>query len=106
MINLQGVSETEQSNNNESDDKRFWMNLLTPQGTNHVDKLHRRLNYIELTIALIAMMSILLSQFEYEMEYYPTYYLKLPDYPIDKYKGMPMRYIQTALSAILGIYTI
>jgi hypothetical protein len=59
------------------DDKKFWMNLLKPTKIerNVIEKIRRKLRIIDTLNAFISFFSLLISQVEYETEYYPKMYI-------------------------------
>lgn len=85
------------------EEKRFWMNLINPSKNEMeiVDKIKLNLKYIETAIIIFSMLTIIISQFEYELVYYETcYVMNKPD----EYTGLPARIVYSIISLILSIF--
>lgn len=85
------------------DDNKFWMRLTKiRQGEmSIIEKYQNKLKKIEFAIFLIALFSVLSSQFEYEIYYYPNYYLNKPPTP-DNYDDVSFRIVYTLLSCLMS----
>ena len=66
-----------------------------------VEKYQRLLKKVEFAVFVFAGISMLLSQFEYELYYYPNHYFNNPPTP-ENYNGLAPRIIYTCLSFLLG----
>ncbi len=66
-----------------------------------------KLKVAETFIAIISLASLIMTQFEYELEYYPKFY-KNCELPPDecKYNGMPVRIIASLMCGCLAVMTI
>jgi hypothetical protein len=82
-------------------DKKFWMDLILPSRSemDFMEKIKQSLKRIDLLSAIVACLIILISQFEYELRYYPCFYVN--NKPLE-YNGLGFRILYTILSALLG----
>jgi hypothetical protein len=90
----------------EDEDKKFWMNILKPskKEQNVISPMKLRLKIFETLIAFGSFFSVVLTQFEYEVEYQPkNYYCTLEDCT---YKGMPVRVLTSFICFCLASMTI
>ena len=90
----------------EEEDKKFWMKILKPskKEENVVSQMKFRLKIFELLIALGSFFSVIITQFEYEVEYQPkNYYCILEDCT---YKGMGVRVFTSFICFCLASMTI
>ena len=92
------------------ENKKFWMNAMKPSKLEKevVDKIKQKIKIFEFLIAFLAIISILLSQFEYELEYYPKMYKPTCKNPerIKEYKGQPARIVVSILCLLMALLTI
>lgn len=85
------------------DEGRFWMNFLKPHTNDRdiVAKIKHNTRIRETFIALFSIVALVISQFEYEIEYYPKMYTddeKLKN----SYKGHPVRIVISCICALLA----
>lgn len=102
--NFKYISETEESlqkDDLEEQKRKLWIDLLhsSENQMDIIDKLKSRLKIFELLIALIALVSIVLSQIDYELDYYPNFYeYNTPD----NYNGLCYRLFFSVSSLLLS----
>jgi hypothetical protein len=86
---------------NDVDEKRFWMNLINP-GKNEmgvIERIKYNLKTVNSILAVLSIIMIILSQIEYEVLYYPNFYVnKTPD----NYTGLSVRIIYTVITFIIS----
>jgi len=82
--------------------------LIPPskKNTNIINGIKIKLKVAETFIAVISLASLIMTQFEYELEYYPKYYKKCAKDEDCSYNGMPVRIIASLMCACLTMMTI
>lgn len=91
------------------ENKRFWMNVLKPSKMERevVDGIKFKIKMLEFLIAIMSVVSILISQFEYELEYYPRHYNPSCLNPDESnYRGMPVRITISIICFLMAVMTI
>jgi hypothetical protein len=104
------------------DDKKFWMNMQVPsrKDLNIINKIKLKLKILETLVAIVSLTSLILTQFEYEIEYFNAKYLcnyeckdkkdldlaKCKESALCTYKGQPVRVLVSILCALLAVLTV
>ena len=101
-INIVDLEENEIRSKNKINEKKFWMTLIDPSSKKEmdiVDRMKKSLTMIETAKAIISALMILVSQFEYELLYYETFYV---DKNPDAYEGLPVRILYSIATFFLS----
>ncbi len=92
----------------QEEDKKFWMNLMKPskREIDIVNSIKFKLKIFETLIAIISFSSILFTQFEYELEYYPKKVVLCDNPEYCGYNGGAVRVFVSLMCLCLVIMTI
>jgi hypothetical protein len=94
--------------NSIGNDKRFWMNLIKPSSKKEmeaVDRVKLNLRHVQSFSAFLSLVIIVISQFEYEFNYYIAFYKsKKETGKYEDYDGLTFRLIYLFISLLLGMY--
>lgn len=108
IYNIKDLNATEESNNRiDTEDNKFWMKLAYKKKSqvNIIEKIKQRLKILEISTCIIAVLFMIMTQIEYEIEYFPKFYSEDPNLK-NEYKAHGMRILYSCLALLLSIHSL
>lgn len=94
----------DQENKFSENKKKFWTQMLENNSKESIfiENLKKTLKTFQIINAILALITLIISQIEYEFLYYPTYYDK--QFPQNDYKGNYIRILILVIILLLCNY--